>query len=164
MGQISAKTTESELSDIKTKEELYIANEKSKLLQKEEDLKTSQAIAEIEIEEKRVNLDKKQKKMELSIPNRQEEVARYSELLKVEKSFYELQESVNSKKAKSDLATTIEQIKVDEQRASYEQLPQLAESLSNIFKGANLSFYNEDNDLMKNLSPLIEMISSRVKK
>jgi hypothetical protein len=44
-----------------------------------------------------------------------------------------------------------------------EQVPQMADSLSNIFKGAHLSFVGSENQLLWSIFPLVEMISNVVK-
>ncbi|MDF1879818.1 hypothetical protein JHD50_00625 [Sulfurimonas sp. MAG313] len=72
---------------------------------------------------------------------------------------YDLKAKMNLLKSKANLVEQIEANKIRKDIMPLEQVPEIAESVSRMFNGANLSFYNDASQLMSGVTPMIDMVT-----
>lgn len=155
--------TSSELFDIKTEEEIFRENAASKLRRKQDEFENEKERMRIFYEQKKLELENKQKEMALQTPLKIFEAEQ--DMLSMQKMIevYELQEKMNALKAKANLAIEIEQNRVRKDMIQIQQLPQIAESVSQMFQGANLTFYKDSSDVMSGVKPMMDMLAKAIK-
>lgn len=155
--------TSSELFDIKTEEEIFRENAASKLRRKQDEFENEKERMRILYEQKKLELENQQKEMALQTPLKifeaEQEMISMQKMIEV----YELKEKMNALKAKANLAIEIEQNRVRKEMIQIEQLPQIAESISQMFQGANLTFYKDSSDVMSGVKPMMDMLAKAIK-
>ena len=130
----------SELSDIKTAEAISLEESASKVRIKEE---------ESENEKKVMALD-----TPLKIYEAEQDLLTMAKMLEL----YTLKEQMNKQKAKANLAVEVEENKVRKEMITLAQIPQIADSMSKVFQGANLTFYKDSSDVMAGLKPVMDLL------
>ena len=153
----------SELSDIKTQEAIEKENSASELRLKKEEFENQKERMKIELEHKELKRDNKLKEKELATPLEIYEAEQDMLIMKKMTELYKLKESMNIVKSKANLIEEIEQNKVRKEMLPLEQVPQIARSMSTMFNGANLSFYDDSSQLMSGVSPMIDMLTRALK-
>ena len=153
----------SELSDIKAEEAIEKENLASALRLKKEEFENQKERMKIELERKKLERENKRKDMELSTPLKIFEAEQDIVSMHKMMELYELKAKMNIIKAQANLAEEIEQNKVRKEILPLEQVPQIAESVSRMFNGANLSFYNDSSQLMSGVFPMIDMVTRALK-
>ena len=155
--------TSSELFDIKTEEEIFRENAASKLRRKQDEFENEKERMRILYEQKKLELENQQKEMALQTPLKifeaEQEMISMQKMIEV----YELKEKMNALKAKANLAIEIEQNRVRKDMIQIEQLPQIAESVSQMFQGANLTFYKDSSDVMSGVKPMMDILAKAIK-
>ncbi len=154
----------SELSDIKTQEAIARENSASDLRLKKEEFQNQKERMKIELERKKLEQENRKKETELATPLKIFEAEQ--DMLSMHKmiELYDLKAKMNILKAKSSLAQEIEQNKVRKEMLPLEQIPEIADSVSRMFQGANLSFYKDSSDLLSGVTPMIDMVTRALKK
>jgi len=130
----------SELSDIKTAEAISLEESASKVRIKQE---------ESENEKKVMALD-----TPLKIFEAEQDLLTMAKMLEL----YKLKEQMNMQKAKANLAVEVEENSVRKEMISLEQIPQIADSISKVYQGANLTFYKDSSDVMAGLKPVLDLL------
>ena len=153
----------SELSDIKTEETITRENAASDLRLKKEEFEHQKEHMQIELERKKLEHENKQKDTALLTPLKIFEAEQDMLILQKMQELYELKAKTNLLKAKANLVEEIEQNKVRKEMLPLEQLPQIANSVSRMFNGANLSFYNDSSQLLSGIAPMIDMVTRSLK-
>ena len=135
----------SELSDIKTAEAISLEESASKVRVKEEESQNDKKV------------------MALDTPVKIFEAEQ--DLLTMEKmlELYKLKKKMNVQKAKANLAIEIEENKVRKEMITLEQIPQIADSMSKVFQGANLTFYKDSSDVMSGLKPVMDLLGNALR-
>lgn len=153
----------SELSDIKTEEAILKETSASELRLKKEEFENQKERLKIELERKKLERENEKKEIELLTPLKIFEAEQ--EILTMNKmmEFYTLKEKENRLKAKATLAETIEKNKIRKETLPLEQVPQIAESVSKMFNGANLTFYKDSSEMMSGITPMIDMVTRALK-
>ncbi len=153
----------SELSDIKTQEAITRENSASDLRLKKEEFQNQKERMKIELERKKLEQENRKKETEFETPLKIFEAEQ--DMLSMHKmmELYGLKEKMNILKAKSSLAQEIEQNKVRKEMLPLEQIPEIADSVSRMFQGANLSFYKDSSDLLSGVTPMIDMVTRALK-
>ena len=149
----------SELSAIKTEEEIYLESSASKLRLKKEEFENEKERMKLQLERKRIEYENSKQEMALETPLKIFEAEQ--DMLSMQKmiELYELKEKMNVLKAKANLAIEIEENGVRKSMIELEQVPQIAESVSKMFNGANLSFYKDSSDVMAGVTPMMDMLA-----
>ena len=153
----------SELSDIKTEEAIERENSASELRLKKEEFENQKERMNIELERKNLEREHKQKDTALVTPHKIFEAEQDMLVMKKMIDVYELEAEMNMLKIKSTLVEKIEQNKVRKEILPLEQVPQIADSVSRMFNGANLSFYNDSSQLMSGVAPMIDIVTRAFK-
>jgi regulator of protease activity HflC (stomatin/prohibitin superfamily) len=153
----------SELSDIKTEESISRETSSSNLRLKKEEFENQKERMKIELERTKLERENEKKEIELLTPLKIFEAEQ--DMLSMHKmmELYALKEKMNVIKAKANLAEKIEQNKVKKEMLPLEQVPQIAESVSRMFNGANLTFYKDSSEMMSGVTPMIDMVTRALK-
>lgn len=154
----------SELSNIKTKEAIEQENAASKIRLKRDEFEHQKERMKIDEERQEIEAINKKKEMEESLPLKLFESEQKMILMEKELEVYELKVKLNSVKAKANLVEEIERNKVRKDMLPLEQIPEIAESVSQMFQGSNLSFYNDSSNLMSTVTPIMDMLSGALNK
>ena len=153
----------SELSDIKTKETISKESSASQLRLKKEEFEHQKERMKIELERKALEHEERRKEIELLTPVKifeaEQDMLTMTKMLEL----YALKERMNIVKIKANLVEEIEHNKLRKEMLPLEQVPKIAESISRMFNGANLSFYKDSSDLMAGVSPMIDMLTRSLK-
>jgi len=153
----------SELSDIKTEEAISKETSASDLRLKKEEFENQKERLKIEQERKELERDNEKKEIERLTPLKIFEAEQDMLTMNKMMELYELKEKMNVLKAKANLAEKIEQNKVKKEMLPLEQVPEIAESVSRMFNGANLSFYKDSSEIMSGVTPMIDMVTRALK-
>ncbi|QOY53209.1 SPFH domain-containing protein [Candidatus Sulfurimonas baltica] len=153
----------SELSDIKTEEAIERESSASELRLKKEEFENQKERMNIELERKNLEREHKQKDIALVTPHKIFEAEQDMLVMTKMIDVYEFKAKMNLLKAKSMLVEEIEQNKIRKDMLPLEQVPQIADSVSRMFNGANLSFYNDSSQLMSGVAPMIDMVARALK-
>ena len=154
----------SELSDIRTDE--AIANEQaaSRLRLEQKELENRKERMRLELDRQRLEHEQKKEITALDTPLKIFEAEQDMQIMAKMMELYTLKAKMNRLKAQADLVERIETDKVRKEMLPLEQLPEIAESLAQMFQGANLSFYNDSSQLMSTVAPIIDRVSAALKK
>ena len=153
----------SELSDIKTEEAISKETSASELRLKKEEFENQKERLKIEQERKELERDNDKKEIERLTPLKIFEAEQDMLTMNKMMELYELKEKMNVLKAKANLAEKIEKNKVKKEMLPLEQVPEIAESVSRMFNGANLSFYKDSSEIMSGVTPMIDMVTRALK-
>ena len=153
----------SELSDIKTEEAIKRENIASELRLNKEGFEHRKERMAIELERKKLEHESKKKDIELATPLKLFEAEQDMITMNKMMELYELKAKMNLLKSKANLVEEIERNKVRKDIMPLEQVPGIAKSVSRMFNGANLSFYNDSSQLMSGVSPMIDMVTRAMK-
>jgi len=88
-------------------------------------------------------------------------IANQLTVLRAQKEKLELERQVRALEVERDLIAERASQELRRQMLPLEQAPQIVESVSHLFDGANLSVYGEDCRLMETVEPLLNVISRR---
>lgn len=153
----------SELSDIQMEESLKLARISSARRIEQESLENERQALKIRQEKQRLNRDFAYEQLEAETPLRLAQIEKDKEVLQqqlthrqvqLEDKKLEIELNLLEKKAVQDLHKDI---------LPLEQMPQITESLSKIFQGANLSIYGENVPLLASLQSLLELVTQSIK-
>ncbi|QSZ42171.1 hypothetical protein GJV85_08615 [Sulfurimonas aquatica] len=154
----------SELSNIKTLEAIEQEDAASKLRLKRDEFEHQKERMKIDGERQELALKNKRKEMEDTLPFKLFESEQKMTLMQKKLEVYEFKEKLNLVKAKANLVEEIERNKVRKDILPLEQIPEIAGAVSKMFNGANLSFYNDQSQLMSTISPIIDRVSEALNK
>ena len=149
----------SELSDIKTEEAISRESSASELRLKKEEFEHQKERMGIELERKELERENEKKEIALMTPFKVFEAEQDMISMQKMMELYALKEKMNVLKAKANLAIEIEQNKVRKEMLPLEQVPKIAESVSRMFNGSNLSFYKDSSDLLAGVTPMLDIVT-----
>lgn len=174
---------ESELSNLKTEEELIFAKNNSVIKQKEE--KLAQGLKAGEIEKKEIeyrknkelfdlNISLQTKKKEFEIKKEIEELETAKYIFNLDNETKRIEAELKIETMRLELATLKKSLEMNEKDKEYQQNKEILElkkekaigkTIGTLFNNATLTFYDgKGNDFMKTLSPMFDLITKNYQK
>lgn len=148
---------------IRQKEEIEQANlEMQRRIQKQKQEAEKEAIL-LEAETFELKQKAVKEKVEVETPVRLLQIKNQHEILNQELAMCQVEHQVAQLQALKETALDKALNAVKKDILPVEQMPEIANSLSQIFQGANLSFIGSENQLLSTLLPLVQIISETVK-
>jgi hypothetical protein len=153
----------SELSEIRTREGIKLAETASERRLQQEALDSERDKTAIAREKLRLQKEYEHDEIEASAPNRLLQIEKQIELLRREADKYEIEVRVKELKARADLVADRAKQELRKEILPLEQTPALAEALSRMLRGVNLSVYGQEPALLASLVPLVDLLAGRVR-
>lgn len=148
---------------IRQKEELEFANlQYRRRLQTENQELTREAIL-LATDKFKLEQEAERQKAEIEAPVRLLQIEKQQAILERELEVRQVENQVRALEVKRDLLAEKARQELRKDILPLEQTPALAESLSHLFQGANLSFFGNENQLLASILPLFEMLSKTVR-
>ena len=148
---------------IRQKEELEQANlEMNRRIQKQKQAADNEAIL-LQAETFELQQKTAKEKVEVETPVRLLQIKNQHEILNQELSMRQVEYQVAQLEALRETALEKAMNAVKREILPVEQMPEIADSLSQIFQGANLSFVGSENQLLSTIIPLLQMVTDNIK-
>lgn len=149
----------SELSDISTDEDIQQARSLSATRLGKEKMIAEKERLEIEMEIFRLQKAMKLKEIETQTPVQLLEIEKKREILQKKLKLQQLENQVYEHELKREMMKENARISQQKELLPLTQMPEIANALSQIFQGANLSFYGENIPFLTGLTPVMEKIT-----
>jgi hypothetical protein len=153
----------SELSEIRTREGIKLAETTSERRLQQEALDSEREKTSIAREKLRLQKEYEHDEIEAGAPNRLLQIEKQIEQLRREAEKYEIEVRVKELKARADLVADRARQELRKEILPLEQTPALAEALSRMLRGVNLSVYGQEPALLSALVPLVDLLAGRVR-
>ena len=152
----------SELSRIRAQEEIKLAQIKAARVLEEEDLQTHRRKQEIDHERRRLGVELERAQAEVETPARLFMLQQEALVLEQELLVRRLESQVREQRALGETQRQRVEQELRRQILPLEQLPEIAEAVSGMFQGANLSIYGDGSELVAAVAPLAKLVSERL--
>ena len=152
-----------DLAKIQLKEDMELAQVLSKRKIDQASLETEQQ--RIAIAEEKLVLEQglKQKKIEAETPIRLLGVEKASEIAKEEIELRKLENQARELEVQTEILLEKAMMVLDKEILPIKQMPEMVASASQIFQGSNLSVYGENEEIMKMMTPLADLLARALK-
>jgi hypothetical protein len=151
----------SELSDIKMQEEIELAKASSQRRLHQEALETEKQ--RLDIARQTMELQKRfeSEQIEIDAPVQLLKIQRQEEILKQELKMRKLEHDVKTLEAKTNILADKAKQDLRKEILPVEQVPEIAQAVSQMLQGANLSVYGESaGPLVSAIGPLVELLAN----
>lgn len=155
--------SESELSNIRTREGIGRAQVMADRALKKDELETVRQFKEIQQEKIEIEQDLLRRRIETETPVKLLEVARQMEVLKQELEMRQIQNQVQRFEVEGDMLEERARHDLRKDILPLEQVTPVAEALSKMLQGANLSVYGAGADFLAKLGPVMDLLVSRIR-
>jgi hypothetical protein len=162
-GVHNAIRVKSELSEVRTREEIKLAEALSDRRLQQEGLELEREKTTIAREKLRLEKDFEREKIEAEAPNRLLQIEKQVEVLRRELGLYEVQAQVKERKVHAELIEAKAKQDLRKEILPLEQTPAIAEALSRMLHGVNLSVYGQEAPLLGSLAPLVDLLVNAVR-
>jgi len=159
----NAIRVKSELSEVHTREEISLAEALSERRLEQEALEQEREKTAIAREKLRLEKDFEREKIEAEAPNRLLQIEKQVEVLRRELELYEVQTQVKEWKARAELVEAKAKQDLRKEILPLEQTPAIADALSRMLQGVNLSVYGQEAPLLSSLVPLVDLLANTVR-
>jgi len=156
-------TARSELSDIRMREQIERARLSSIQRLEQESLQTEREKTRIAAEKAQLASALEARRLETRAPVERLKIEQRGQLARLEIDLALLTNELKALEAEGSLSIEHARQALEREILPQKQVPQIAEALSKMFRGANLSLYGSDNALEKTLSPLLALIVQHLK-
>lgn len=153
----------SELSDIKTQEAIQLAQSGSTRRLQQEHLEAERERIQIAQEKLRIEKTSEQEAIAVETPVRLLHIEKQIEVLRRELEMRQIENQVRDLTIKNELMLERAKHELRKEILPIEQLPEIAEAVSKMFQGANLSFYGEASPLVTAIAPLIDLLAKTLR-
>ncbi len=161
-GRIGEQKLASDRDDLRRQEELELARLARQRRMQAENLATERQAIELEQERFRVEMEAEQDRVTTEAPVRLLRISRERDILQEELAMRQLQNQVQALAVEHDLLRPRAEQELRREMLPLEQAPQIVESASRVFQGANLSVYGDDARLVGQLEPLLGILARAV--
>jgi hypothetical protein len=154
----------SELSDIKMQEEIELAKTSSERRLHQESLETEKQRLDIAQQTMELQKQFESEQIERDAPVQLLRIQRREEILKQELKMRKLEHEVKSLQAKTDVLADKAKQDLRKEILPVEQVPEIAQAVSQMLQGANLSVYGESaGPLVSAVGPLVELLANTLR-
>ena len=155
--------SKSDLSDIQLQEEVELAQVSSKRKLNQASLETERQRAKIAQEKLLLEKELEREKIETEAPLRLLHIEKEREIIQQEIELRQLENQAKELEVHNEML--LEKAKLDLQKEilPIEQVPAIAESVSKMFQGANLSVYGEASPIFSSVGPLVEILANTLR-
>jgi len=154
----------SELSDIKMQEEIELAKASSERRLHQEALETEKQ--RLDIAQQTMELQKRfeSEQIEIDAPVQLLKIKRQEEKLKQELKMRKLEHDVKTLEAETNILADKAKQDLRKEILPIEQVPEIAQAVSQMLQGANLSVYGESaGSLVSAIGPLVELLANTLR-
>lgn len=155
--------SKSDLAEIKLKEDTEIAQVLSKRKIDRADLETEQQRIKIAEEKLILKQELKQKRIEAESPIRLLEIEKALEIAQKEVALRKLEKEVKELDVQTETLLKKAMMVLEKEILPIKQMPEMVASASQMFQGANLSVYGENEEMMKMIAPLADLLTRALK-
>ena len=155
--------SKSELAEIYLKEEMELAQILSKHKIDQSDLETERKRTKIAEEKLILAQELKQKKIETETPIHLLGIEKASEIAKEEIELRKLENKARELEVQTEILLEKAKMVLDKEILPIKQMPAMVASASQIFQGSNLSIYGENEEIMKMIAPLADLLTRALK-
>ncbi len=155
--------SKSELAEIYLKEETELAQILSKHKIDQSDLETERKRTKIAEEKLILAQELKQKKIETETPIHLLGIEKASEIAKEEIALRKLENKARELEVQTEILLEKAKMVLDKEILPIKQMPAMVASASQIFQGSNLSVYGENEEIMKMIAPLADLLMRALK-
>ena len=153
----------SELSDIKTQEAIQLAQSGSKRRLQQEHLESERERILIDQETLRLQKSAEQDAIIVETPVRLLQLEKQNEVAKQELELRRLETQVRELTVKNELMMERAKHELRREMLPIEQMPQIADAVSQIFRGSTLSIYGEASPLFTAIAPLMDLLATKLR-
>lgn len=153
----------SELSDIHTQEEIQLAQSSSARRLQQEHLETERERIRIDQEKLRLQKASEQEAIGIETPVRLLNIEKKREVLQQELEMRQLENQVRSLEIQKGLMLERARHELRKDILPIEQVPEIATAVSQMFQGANLSFYGEPSSVLSAIAPIVELLTKTLR-
>jgi hypothetical protein len=159
----NAIRVKSVLSDIQTREGIKLAETTSERRLAQESLGTEREKMDITREKVRLQQQLEHDQIQAEAPNKLLRIAKHEEVLR--KQLETLPMEIQARELQARAETVTDRVRQELRRdiLPLEQAPAIAEALSRMLNGMNLSIYGQESTLTSSIAPLIDLLASRVR-
>jgi hypothetical protein len=159
----NAIKVKSEMSEIRTREGIKLAETTSERRLTQEGLETDRQKSAIALEKLQMQKQFERDQIEAETPNRLLKIQKQEEVLRRELESLPLEVQARELRARADVVA--ERVKQDLRREMLplEQAPAIAEALATMMRGMNVSVYGQEANLLASITPLIDLVAARVR-
>ena len=154
----------SDQSEIRSKEEIRIAELASESRIEERKLATEKDTMRREQERLQAQLEAERDRVASETPVRLFRIENDSAVAREELALQQLQNEVRALVVEGDLLVDRARQALRREMLPIEQAPEIVESASRVLQGTNLSFYGEGTELLGQLTPILDLIRHNVER
>jgi hypothetical protein len=149
----------SDLSEIRMREEIKRAHAASDRRLQQEGLETEKERISIARAQLRLHNDLERDKVEATTPLRLLEIANQQDVCQAELALAQLENAIRRLEVEREMLLAQAQQALRKDILSLEQIPLIAEAAAKVWQGANVSIYGETAPLVATIGPLVEILS-----
>ena len=154
--------SKSELAELQAQESVRLAQIASERRIQQEGVETEIQRVTMEREKSRLQQELERDLVEMETPVQLLKIEKQVSVYEAEKQMRELENQVKTLEVENGMILERAQQSLRKEILPLEQLPQVAESVSRIFQGANLSLYGEGAALLSTLAPLVDFLAKSI--
>lgn len=159
----NAIKSKSQLSEIRTREEIQLAEATSARRLQQEQLETERGKSVLAHEKLRLQKEYEQAEVQADHPLRLLKIEKQMELLQRELEQRALEVRAQELKVQADLLPERARQELRKEMLPLEQMPAVAQSLAGLFQGLNVSVYGQDSALLTSLTPVIDLLAQKLR-
>lgn len=156
--------SKSERAELQAQEAIKLAKIVSERRVQREDSETETQRVTMQRESIRLQQELERDRIETQTPVQLLKIEKQMEIYEAEKQMRELENQVKTLEVENSMIHDRARQNLRKEILPLEQLPVVAESVSHIFQGSNLSLYGEGAPLLATLAPLIEFLTKNLNK
>lgn len=156
--------SKSELADLQAQESIKLAKIASERRIQHEGIETETQRVALESERVRLQQELEREKIEAEAPVQLLKIEKQMAVYEAEKQMRELENQVKTLEVENKIMLDRAKQTLRKEILPLEQVPAVAESVSHIFQGANLSLYGEGASLLAALAPLMGFLANNLEK
>ena len=154
--------SKSELAELQAQEAIKLAQIGSERRIQQEEVETEIQRIAMERDKSRLQQDLQRDLVEMETPVRLLKIEKQAAVYEAEKQMRVLENQVRNLEVENGMIAARAQQDLRKEILPLEQIPALAESVSHMFQGANLSLYGEGGPLLSTLAPLMDFLTRAV--
>lgn len=150
---------QSDLSDLRMREELKHAQAASERRLEREKLESEREQVAIERAKRQLEIEAEREELETHTPLRLEQIARRHEVVQAEIALAQAQNSLRALEVEQEMMSVRAQQDLRKEILPLENMPLIADAASRVWQGAHLSIYGEAAPLVSTLGPLMDVLA-----
>jgi hypothetical protein len=153
----------SDLSQIRTQEQVQMAQASSVRTLQLQEMETERALHEVTKEKLRLQKALEGEQIEAEAANQLLQSTKQREVLEQERTTRRLAAEVKALEVEEQMLMRRAEQALRKEILPVEQVSEIATALSSMFQGANLSIYGSDSDLVASVLPVVNLLTDRVR-